>query len=340
MDQMGSVAAGTIVAKNTISCARVTADSFRCHHPDIPFFVLLADEVDGYFTPERERFQFLRLGELGIPNLHRLVFQYSRQELSYALTPYLLSYLLDRGFDCAAFVKQESLVTGDLTPALARLRHDSILLTPHLLAPLSGSGAVGRELNILLSGVYNGGFVAVSSTSAARQFLAWWQDRLASHCVHAVADGMHFEQRWLDLVPGFFEGVHLLRDPGMNVAHWNLPERDVRVDGETVLVDGCLCRLFRFSGFDPEQPDAVTRYSPRLTMTNAGPAAEVYQRYLRLLEQAGFHETKAWPMPTAASRMECQSPMWRAGCIEASDPRRIVSEIPGKPAGQTASSNG
>ncbi|HWM77956.1 MAG TPA: hypothetical protein VNS56_10285, partial [Methylomirabilota bacterium] len=42
-------------------------------------------------------------------------------------------------------------------------------------------------------------------------------------------------------------------------------------------------------------PHAVTRYSPRLDMSNVGPAAEVFRRYLALLERAGYQETKDWP---------------------------------------------
>ena len=38
---------------------------------------------------------------------------------------------------------------------------------------------------------------------------------------------MHADQRWLDFVPSYFEH-HVLRDPGVNVAQWNLHERRVR----------------------------------------------------------------------------------------------------------------
>ena len=48
---MSALACGTIVAKSYLSFARVLAASFRRYHPAIPFFVLLADEVDGYFEP-------------------------------------------------------------------------------------------------------------------------------------------------------------------------------------------------------------------------------------------------------------------------------------------------
>jgi hypothetical protein len=106
---------------------------------------------------------------------------------------------------------------------------------------------------------------------------------------------MHYEQRWLDLAPGLFEGVHLLRDPAYNVGHWNLPERVIAVEGDTVLVDGGPCRVFRFSGYSPDQPFTVTRYNGRLTWDSVGPARAVFERFRAALEAAGFHDAKHWP---------------------------------------------
>lgn len=288
-------AAGTIVAKQHLPVARVLADSFLDQHPDVPFYVLLTDEVDGYFQPAAERFRFLQLGDLAIPGFTAFKFSYSPAELSYAATPFLLEYLLDRGHGDVAFIKQESLVLGDLIPVFEGGRH-SLILTPHLLEPLPGDDRFARELNILQAGSFNAGFVGVSESLPAREFLKWWQARTLRHCRLDVAAGMHYEQRWLDLAPSFFTGVHILRDPGMNVAHWNLPERQVTIgpDG-AVLASGRPCRLFRFSGFDFEQPHFATRYNTRLTLDNLGPAAAVYRRYHESLAAAGCHETKSWP---------------------------------------------
>jgi glycosyltransferase involved in cell wall biosynthesis len=289
------LAVATTVAKSYLAPGRVVVDSFRQFHPDVPVFVLLTDEVDGYFDPAAENFRLLRLEDLDIPNLPRFRFNYTQQALTYAATPYLLRYLLDEGFGGAIFLKQESLVLGDLAPVFEALREHSILLTPHLLKPLRGEDGAARELSILLSGMFNLGFLGISDTPSARAFLAWWADRLYDHCRHAVGAGMHYEQRWVDLAQALFEGVHSLRDPGLNVGHWNLPEREVRLDGKNVRVDGHPARLFRFSGFEPEQPLAITKYYERLTMANVGPAAAVFERYLGLMEAAGYHETKTWP---------------------------------------------
>lgn len=285
----------TIATKKDLALVRVLATSFRQHHADTPFMVLLVDEIDGYFDPATEPFRLARLHDLGVRDLPRFRFHYTQQELTYAATPYLLSHLLDRGFTRVAFLKQESLVLGDLAPVLRLLDQYSIVLTPHLLAPLAGEEGIGRELNILQSGVYNVGFLGVSSTPTARAFLAWWQDRLFEHCRRDVPEGLHFEQRWLDLVPAFFENVHVVRDPGFNVGHWNLPERQVALRGDFFTVDGQPCRFVRFSGFEPDHPSSVTRYSPRLNMNAIGAAAELFRRYVALLEAAGYHETRTWP---------------------------------------------
>lgn len=213
--------------------------------------------------------------------LHRFCFRYSRQQVLVAVKPYLLSHLLDRGFHRAAFLDADLLILGDLTLLLAPADDPAILLTPHLLTPLAGEARIARELNILQSGVYNAGFLGVSDSPTACRFLEWWQDRLYLHCQYALAEGMYYDQRWLDLVPAFFEDIGIVRDPRFNVAHWNLPERDVRS-----------CRFFHFSGFSPDEPRTVTKYSHRLTMADLGP---LFDRYAKLLEEAGYHESKSWP---------------------------------------------
>lgn len=292
---MGEVAAATVVAKNRLSLARVLADSFRRHHSEVPFFVLLADEPDGYFDPEAESFRLLRLDDLAIPDLVRFRSHYTQQELTYATTPYVLRHLLDRGFVRVAFFKQESLVVGDLTPIFELLGKHSIVLAPHLLEPPTGATPGARERNILQSGTFNVGFLGVSATPTARAFLSWWESRVHEHCRHDVPAGLHFEQRWLDFVPAFFEDVGIVRDPGFNVGHWNLPDRNVTIQGDAVMVNDGPCRFVRFSGFDPDRPYSATRYSSRLNMSNIGPAAELFRRYSQLVVAAGYHETKAWP---------------------------------------------
>src|SRR5215210_1226635 len=277
---MSSWAACTIAAKARLPSARVVAASFAEHHPDVPFYVLLADEVEGCFDPAAEPYSLIGLGELELDDLRARCFRYAREQLSYALTPTVLRCLLARGFERVLFLKQESLVCGPLDDLLAQLDASAILLTPHLLERLGAE----RELNILQSGVYNLGFLAVADRPAAHQFLAWWEGRLASDCRHAVAEGLHWEQRWVDLVPSLFADLGVLRDERVNVGHWNLPERSV----DDV-------RLFRFSGYEPDAPERATRYADRLAMGALNGASEWFGRYRGALLDSGWEAARGWP---------------------------------------------
>jgi hypothetical protein len=290
-------AGATIAAKSMLASARVLARSFAHHHPTTPFFVLLTDEADGYFEPAQEPYELLLLRDLDIPDSARFRFSHPQQRLSYAATPYLIEALLDRGYDGVIFIKQESLVLGDLGETLSRLPPGGIALTPHVLSPLASDDVIERELTILLAGTFNGGFVAVADGEVSRRFLEWWQERVYSHCLYEVGVGMHYEQRWLDLVPGYFETLHVLHDPGLNVGHWNLPERRITVVNGMVYAEGHRCRLFRFSGYDPDRPESATSYfyTPRLEVSRLGDAAIVFERYREALFDAGWDGTRTWP---------------------------------------------
>ena len=90
-----AIAACTIISKNYIALARTLADSFRGFHPDVPFFVLLVDRVDGYFQAENEKFHLVGLKELNIPDLESFCFKYTIVELNTAVKPYFLGRLFD-----------------------------------------------------------------------------------------------------------------------------------------------------------------------------------------------------------------------------------------------------
>jgi hypothetical protein len=125
-------AAATIVAKPYLSHARVLAHSFREHHPEIPFFALLADDAEGRLDPADEPYELLAFDDLGLDDAAGYRFRYEQQPLSYAMTPHLVDHLLGRGFDRVVFIKQESLVLDRLDPVLAALETSQVVLTPYM----------------------------------------------------------------------------------------------------------------------------------------------------------------------------------------------------------------
>lgn len=285
-------AALTIASKRYIARARVTAASFLQHNPGLPCFLLLADENDGSLDLRDEAFSVINLAALKFSALSAFSFRYTELAFSYALTPYAIDYLLAQGFDGVLFLKQETLILDDLSAVLDNLAKHSVLVTPHFLEPPQRADALAWEINVLRSGVFNGGFIAFSNCVETRQFLAWWQGNTIRNCVLDVENGIHYEQRWLDFVPSFMPGYGVIRDPGINVGHWNLPDRQIRIIDGKVTARGVPCRVFRFSGYDPDVPERVTYHNQTYAVADTGDAAAVFSRYRRMLMEAGYETTR------------------------------------------------
>ena len=297
-------AIGTIVARNYLSAARVLAASLRSHHPNLPFFVVIADDPDDADACDRDRMNVVRLAELGFPVPRDSWGRRSCQEFAVLLKPYLLRHLFARGFTTALFLDPDTLIVGDLAPALHEVRKHPFTLVPHVLAPIEGPDRMARELTLLCAGTFNAGFIGASISPAADAMLGWWSARLLAECSDSVERGVYYDQRWLDLMPALFEGVHILRDPGLNIAYWNLAERNVTIDGEIVRTNGAPARFFHFSGFDPMRPWQVSRHAPAMRVEAIGAAQAIYARYAELLLAAGYAETRSlkWGLGCSGDR--------------------------------------
>ena len=288
------IAIGTVVARNYVAFARVLAASLTSHHPELRLFVVVADAPDDIDEIDRGRMRVVRLGELGLPDLRP--YEWSRKQFAVVLKPFLLRYLLSHGYDTTLFLDPDTLIVGDLAPILLEIGRHPFTLVPHVLAPIEGADRVARELTLLRAGTFNAGFIGASKSPQTSAMIDWWRQRVLADCSDAVARGVYYDQRWLDLLPALFEGVHVLRDPGCNIAHWNLAEREITIDGECVRAKGVPARFFHFSGFDPIRPCDVSSHAPAMRVESIGEARVIFAKYAELLLAAGYVETRsiAW----------------------------------------------
>lgn len=293
---MSPLAACTIISKNYVSYARVLAESFHQHHPGGRFFVLLVDRNDGHLDPEKEPFTLIEVEELGnIPDRTSFLFKYTLLEANTAVKPYFLEYLFERyGLENLVYFDPDILITGSLGELAQLVKRHSVVLTPHLTTPID-DGAHPDELAVLQAGAYNLGFLALRRSEVTERLLAWWQDRLYDRCLVSIEDGLFVDQKWMDLVPGIFKDVHILTDPGYNVAYWNLHDRKITLEGEDVRSAGRPLIFFHFSGIDPDNLQPVSKHQDRYTLGDVGEAAQLYRRYRDLVLAAGYREAKPWP---------------------------------------------
>jgi glycosyltransferase involved in cell wall biosynthesis len=286
----------TVISKNYIAQARALAESIGEHHPDSRLHVLLVDRVEGYFDPAAESFTTVLIEDLPIPDLPRFCFQYNVLELNTAAKPYFLSYLLNKtGCQKLVYLDPDILILRQLDE-LARLLDDyNFVLTPHLLEPYPLDGKRLDEQEILLSGTYNLGFIAIADTAETRRMLQWWEERLYVGCQMNKPRGMFVDQKWMELAPGYFDAVCILREPGYNVAYWNLSSRKVTMARGKFWADGQPLNFFHFSGFKAEKPRVISKHQNRLDMEEVGEAAFLFAYYADRLRRLGNEHASDWP---------------------------------------------
>ena len=193
--------------------------------------------------------RIVRVEELGIKNLEQWIFEHDVVELCTAVKGPMLCRLLDEGATKVIYLDPDIALFGDLDEVVQLLDSHDVILTPHLLAPESDDEAIAdNEIGAMAHGIYNLGFIAVANTNEGRRFAQWWSDRLLKFCFDDLPHGLFTDQRWCDHVPVFFPTSYILRDPGYNVASWNLGRRPISFanDGR-IYAAGHQLRFFHFT---------------------------------------------------------------------------------------------
>lgn len=283
----------TIVAKNYLAYARTLMKSFLRANPGVAAYVLFVDDVEGFVDPKAEAFRTLGLADLTLPRPAEFTFRYDVMELSTAVKPFLLRELFARGHGKVLYIDPDIWVFRPLGELFAALDESDVLLTPHLTGPL-GDGKYPDEPDILLSGTYNLGFLGVADTPNVQRLLAWWSDRCEFQCVSDITHGLFVDQRWMDLTPGLADRVRVLRDPGWNVAYWNLKHRALAGPPAAPTANGAPVRFYHWSGFNPTRPTALSKHQDRYLTITTEPLLSMAREYSAELLSAGYRTSTAW----------------------------------------------
>ncbi len=284
----------TIVSNNYRHFARALVASVHAHSPEVDAFVAICDGPLAAKDP-RDAYTEISIRDLGLPQFDRFTFQYTIPELNTAIKPWVFAALFARGYERVIYFDPDIKLYGSVDPVLARLEHAQIVLTPHLTGRLE-DGRQPSELAILQIGSYNLGFIALGRSDETRRFIEWWQGKLLRDCVVDIARGLFTDQKWIDLVPGMYDGVAVERDPGWNVAYWNLNHRTVtRADDGAARVNGCPLLFFNFSGFAPGTT-LVSKHQDRFALADLPPPVRaLIDDYASDLARYGIEECRNLP---------------------------------------------
>ena len=264
----------TAVTRSYLAHARVLARSVLRHHPDGRLAVLVTDDLDGLLDGSGEPFELLQPSDLPLSRaeFRRMATIYDHKELACALKPWVLRAALGGGIDAAVWLDSDLELFGPIDDLAELGAASEIVLTPHRLEP--------STTYVPQYGLFNSGVAAVGQRSSP--LLDWWCERLRWNRVGPYK--RFWNQIWLDAVPCWFPGHTILRDPAVNVAKWNLEERELVWTESGYEVDGRSLRIFHYSGIHSR---------PRHRALLDHPAASrLCHEYLERLSADGFEECR------------------------------------------------
>lgn len=290
----------TIVSRNYLHFALNLMASVAQHLPGTRRVIVLCDDADDVPTPPAD-VELIGIDSLGIAHVDRMVVQYTILELNTAIKPFAFTHLFGRpATERVIYFDPDIQLYGSGEGLHRRLDAAEVVLTPHLTAPLADERNPS-DLAILQSGTYNLGFLALRGSEHTHGLLQWWQRKLVRDCVVDIPRGLFTDQKWMDLVPGIHPSVHIERNPGWNVAYWNLAHRDVQGDESSgYTVNGEPLFFFHFSGYSPGSR-LISKHQDRFTLEACTPAVQgLFAAYERSVVAHGRERFAALPYAFAA----------------------------------------
>jgi hypothetical protein len=286
----------TIIAKNYISFARTLCSSFIEHHQDSKCYVLIIDDYESYIHEEQENFEIINIKSLGIKKLESFCYKYNITELATAFKPYLLRYLLEtKGLESILYLDPDILVAHPLTNLYNELKHNDIIITPHLDKDYPDDGLMPDDSHIMRSGIYNLGFIGIRNCDNTNRFLEWWQGKLYNKCVIETGAGYFVDQKFIDLAFVLFSNIKIIYDTGYNAAYWNAHSRCIHKQGNSWMCNEGILYFYHFSNYKPDKPDTMSGHQNRFNLKDLTGLHELFTKYTVLLKQNGYETTKQWP---------------------------------------------
>ena len=252
----------TSITLNYLPKARILAKTLKSYHPDWSLDLLINDRSENLGSNAKSLLydeqlfdEVIWLDQLEIPDKENWIFKHTIVELCTAVKGIYLQKLIDEGSQKIFYIDPDIVVFNELSPLVNLLNNHAILLTPHLLDYTDNKQSIqdNEIAGTLRHGTFNLGFLGVNAAKTeGRKFAEWWKRRLVDYCYADYDKGLFTDQKWCDLIPSFFTDYYIIRDPGYDVASWNLDCRSISIDKDGMLTinEEYPLRFYHFTGYD------------------------------------------------------------------------------------------
>lgn len=227
---------------------------------------------------------------------YELAFRYNLVCFNTAIKPHVFKHLFKSGYNKVLFFDPDIVIYNPLNELLSMLDKKTFIVTPHIVKPIPDDGLWQTDLQIMRTGLFNYGFLALSNVNEIRLFehLNWWCDRLRFYGYVDLANGMHFDQNWGIFLTVFEDAKDylILRDESYNAAYWNLhyTGKNIIYNSTGYYYNNTKLKFFHFSGVSTNIYDmnAISPHQTRFKMWNFPNLKPIFEEYLRNVKKNNY----------------------------------------------------
>jgi hypothetical protein len=283
----------TVATTNYLPFAVSLLDSAKRYHPDFEFRICLTDYITDDEIERNDlmnKYPIVQLHELGVDEFDFITQNYNPMQLANCSKVLFAKYFLEQDhINQVIFCDSDTFFFGPLPKST--VNDHEIILSPHFTQP-PNIEMKRQELEVLNAGLYNGGFFKLRKSPQTFKYIAWLRERSVKECIYDFKRGYYGEQLWLNLVPLYFKDTFIERNEGVNVAYWNLHEREIsEVNGSFFVNNTTPLSFFHYSGWDYFAPEQISKWAlftsemrpeikPLLLKYHATLQANEYEHYI------------------------------------------------------------
>lgn len=140
-------------------------------------------------------------------------------EYCWTCTPSIILYSIQK-FDLynCTYLDADLFFYADPGVLIEEAEGASVIITPHRYSPMYEDSESG--------GTYCVQFVYFKNSDEGMAVLNWWREACIEWCYNRREPGRFGDQKYLDIWPSKFSGVHVLAHLGGGVAPWNVQQYD------------------------------------------------------------------------------------------------------------------